>query len=404
MWDSSEEGYTLRFSRSGVVFDFDKPGTEPADQEAGIEFHRVGNDLIRRLVNHAAAMAQPPIAGSSSSDTTTDGGDGDGHDAVLRDSSPAPRPIPRLDSAAFLVADRARSTTEPATEAPTSREAKLGRLSGADGAPASSPADEPPVPAPSKGPPATSTAPAPRATDRTAVSSGTTRAPRREGKLPLKARRTSSGDTAEHTTPEESEPPDSATPVEKAIGSSPSAPKAGLREGKPGLEYDSVLGVVSGPPQYGLLGEASGRKVALDLNQTHTISLFGVQGGGKSYTLGSIIEMACMPIAGLNELPHPLASVIFHYSSTLDYRPEFTSMAAANAVPAEIEALQARYGAAPQALEDLVILTPTAKVDERRREYPGITVLPIAFAASELKASHWKFLMGAVGSQSMYIR
>ena len=50
-----------------------------------------------------------------------------------------------------------------------------------------------------------------------------------------------------------------------------------------------------------------------------------------------------------------------------------------------------------------MILT-TAKVDERRREYPGITVLPIAFAASELKASHWKFLMGAVGSQSMYIR
>ena len=31
-------------------------------------------------------------------------------------------------------------------------------------------------------------------------------------------------------------------------------------------------------------------------------------------------------------------------------------------------------------------------------------MLPIAFAASELKASHWKFLMGAVGSQSMYIR
>jgi len=28
----------------------------------------------------------------------------------------------------------------------------------------------------------------------------------------------------------------------------------------------------------------------------------------------------------------------------------------------------------------------------------------VAFAAAELKVSHWKFLMGAVGSQSMYIR
>lgn len=156
--------------------------------------------------------------------------------------------------------------------------------------------------------------------------------------------------------------------------------------------------MTSGSPQYGLLGEVSSRKIALDLNQTHTISLFGVQGGGKSYTLGSIIEMACMPITGVNELPHALAAVIFHYSSTLDYRPEFTSMSSANTVEAEVDALQARYAAEPQALEDLVILTPTAKVDERRREYPGITVLPIAFAASELKASHWKFLMGAVGS------
>ena len=72
--DRLEEGYTLRFSRSGVVFDFDKPGTEPADHEAGIEFHRVGNDLISKLVNHAATVAEPPVAGSSSSTATTNGG------------------------------------------------------------------------------------------------------------------------------------------------------------------------------------------------------------------------------------------------------------------------------------------------------------------------------------------
>ena len=52
----------------------------------------------------------------------------------------------------------------------------------------------------------------------------------------------------------------------------------------------------------------------------------------------------------------------------------------------------------------MLILTPAAKVEERRAEYPGIEVMPIAFAAGELNASHWKFLMGAVGSQSMYIR
>ena len=79
-------------------------------------------------------------------------------------------------------------------------------------------------------------------------------------------------------------------------------------------------------------------------------------------------------------------------------------MALPNAGNAELEELRTRYGAAPRALGDVVILTPAAKVEERRVEYPGIEVMPIAFAATELNASHWKFLMGAVGSQSMYIR
>lgn len=79
-------------------------------------------------------------------------------------------------------------------------------------------------------------------------------------------------------------------------------------------------------------------------------------------------------------------------------------MVAPNTSVTEVAALRERYGAEPQGLADVVILTPAAKVEERKAEYPWIPVFPISFAASELKASHWKFLMGAVGSQSMYIR
>ena len=165
-----------------------------------------------------------------------------------------------------------------------------------------------------------------------------------------------------------------------------------------------MLGVAGTSPQYGLLGEAAGRKVALDLNETHTISLFGVQGGGKSYTLGTIIEMACMAIPHLNVLPRPLATVLFHYSSSLDYQPEFVSMVHPSSDEEQVRLLRQHYGAEPQQLRDVVILTPAAKVAERRAEYPGIEVRPIAFAAAELKAAHWRFLMGAVGSQSMYLR
>jgi DNA phosphorothioation-dependent restriction protein DptH len=111
-----------------------------------------------------------------------------------------------------------------------------------------------------------------------------------------------------------------------------------------------------------------------------------------------------MSIPGVNVLPRPPASVIFHYSATLDYKPEFTSTVRANSDDGQRHVRRDRYGAAPQGLADVVILTPTAKVAERTAEYPDIEVLAIAFKASELKAAHWKFLMGAVGSQRLYIR
>jgi DNA phosphorothioation-dependent restriction protein DptH len=134
------------------------------------------------------------------------------------------------------------------------------------------------------------------------------------------------------------------------------------------------------------------------------MSLFGVQGGGKSYTLATIMEMACMPIPGISVLPRPLATILFHYSATLDYKPEFTSMIAPNSNAAQIKLLKERFNAEPKGISDIVVLVPSSKIEERTREYPGITVLPISFAARELKASHWKFLMGAVGSQTLYLR
>jgi hypothetical protein len=168
--------------------------------------------------------------------------------------------------------------------------------------------------------------------------------------------------------------------------------------------YDVILGTADDSPQYGLLGEKAGRKVALDLNQTHTISLFGVQGGGKSYTLGTIVEMASLPIPQINCLPNPLATVIFHYSPTMDYAPEFTSMVAPNNTEEQIQRLRERYGAEPHALDDVVLLVPEDQLDVRRAQYPNIVVYPLKFAASELQVSHWRFLMGAVGNQATYVR
>ncbi|WP_375478402.1 ATP-binding protein [uncultured Nostoc sp.] len=340
-----EDGYTLQFTQSGLIFDFQKPGTEPPEYDRGIEFHRIGIDLIEELI----ALAQPVLTKITQyfeqEEITQELKQKDVIDS-----------IPRLASAAFLVPSREWSTTWD--DFTKDKEQNI------------SPKQEQP-------------------------------------KVFSNLDREIEGYKVEPKTQKEQQ--DISQPIE--IIKSPEnivlpLPLEIETDDIPQTEltYDIMLGVQSPTPQYGILGETSGRKVALDLNQTHTISLFGVQGAGKSYTLGSIVEMACMPISNINILPSPLATVIFHYSPTQDYKPEFTSMVSANSESAQIALLRERFGAEPASLNDVVILVPSAKLEERKAEYPNIEVLPLTFAASELKATHWRFLMGAVGSQSMYLR
>ena len=171
-------------------------------------------------------------------------------------------------------------------------------------------------------------------------------------------------------------------------------------------DFDILLGDSNATRQFGLLGVVAAeewQRVALDLNGCNTISVFGVQGGGKSYTLGSILEMATRPIPGINVLPQPLASVVFHYHQTQDYPPEFVSMTQPNDDPDQLERLMA-YGAVPAAVSDVLLLTTADMVDRRRDEFSGIQVQPIAFASRELTVADWRFLMGAIGNDALYLK
>ncbi|MBV6795384.1 ATP-binding protein, partial [Xanthomonas euvesicatoria] len=351
-----ERSYSLRFTRSAVVFDFSKAGTEAPERENGIEYYRIGIDLIQQLVESAvldtetvASLEELPHI-----DATLE---------LARRRSLAPA-VPTYDTAAFLSPPRDRTLAfDDATTTP------------------------------------------PYAQSSPKVTALAIREPKPEGvadivaPLPHEhAARDAEGASAEDVEFAEQGGDRDTIPMTDGVALRTSAPIAS------DASYDILLGATGSTPQYGLLGEVSGRKVALDLNQTHTISLFGVQGGGKSYTLGTVVEMASLPIPGINKLPEPLATVIFHYSPTMDYKPEFTSMVGANSVEDQVRSLKEVYGAEPRTLADVVLLAPADKIAERRDEYPGIEVRPLQFASSELKASHWKFLMGAVGNQATYIR
>jgi hypothetical protein len=363
-----EDGYRLSFTRSGIIFDFEKTGTELPELEEGIEFHRIGKDLIQQLVDSATPDTESFVSETSKAEREIREEEvmAYGIEEIRRRRERAPS-VPTLDTAAFLSRPRDRSVSW--------EELRTRQTLGADGQDSDDIATMPDV------------------------------AP--EGHSNAESHAISQTDSLHLET---SGPPSSKSeyshPIEDA--NLPDNSGQNIHEAARTLiatpSYDILLGVTDSSPQYGLLGEVAGRKVAIDLNQTHTISLFGVQGGGKSYTLGTIAEMASLPIENINALPQPLATVIFHYSPTMDYKPEFTSMISPNSDIAQLKALKDTYGANPRALSDVVLLVPGDKLDERRFEYPALTIYPLKFAATELQTSHWRFLMGAVGNQATYIR
>lgn len=173
-----------------------------------------------------------------------------------------------------------------------------------------------------------------------------------------------------------------------------------------GPHFDIMIGKTdAASPQYGILGKTinGNRSIGIDLSETNTISLFGVQGGGKSYTIGTIAEMTLKQFNNINCLPAPMASVIFHYSESMDYAPEFTSMIYPNDEAGQLAKLKDQYGAEAGNIEDVILLTPFDKVEERQDEYPSIKVMPISFHSKDLNVQDWMFLLKAVGNDSTYI-
>lgn len=172
----------------------------------------------------------------------------------------------------------------------------------------------------------------------------------------------------------------------------------------PALETVDLLASGQRSEQFGIIGRHAmhGRPVAVDMWGTNVISVFGVQGSGKSYTVGALLEAALMTEPALNRLPAPLGGVVFHYSSDQSYVPEFVSMRRPNAGP-QADRLTA-YGAAARGIEDVVVLVPQAVLDRRRREYGDVRVEPIALGPDELQLADWKLLMGIAEGNQMYAK
>lgn len=181
-------------------------------------------------------------------------------------------------------------------------------------------------------------------------------------------------------------------------------PSKGRANVTPKLPFDIALGVNADSQQYGVIGDSAGRRIAIDLNHPQTIISTGLQGSGKSYTCGSILEMCIQKIYGINHLQQEMATVVFHFSETQTYTSEACSMIHPNDNTIQVRELQEKYGASASGLNDVIILSPKDKVEQRQQEHPDIRVLPLQFPSKQLHSSHWKVLMGAVGNDAAYLR
>lgn len=160
--------------------------------------------------------------------------------------------------------------------------------------------------------------------------------------------------------------------------------------------------------QWGIIGTAPRQRdavMAIDLDTILTILLLGVQGSGKSYTLQLLMEMGLIPLPGVNKLVQPLASIYFYWQDEQNLKPEAVAMGRPNPVAEQVAALRSQWGASPKGVEDVIVLVPRLLVETRRREMPGVKVMPLEFSFRELSFPDIQTLMGAVSDQeSDYIQ
>jgi len=380
-----DSGYNLEIGSVGVVFERQATGSHVDEEEPGYTVHRFGQDLARRLFLQACRefdSAQPLTESPS-------------HPTISELPEPVEAESAPLDEVVF---DSIRSSLGVRS---STRRRKAVATPGV-----SLNTSQPPQPAPDNHPSE------PGTIQTVGANTPQSETPVPTGAVSDSSRPEDSRSPTPTTPPDDSEAPhilDPTTPPEKVPSNAPppisaAEPSSQNQTLSVSITPGILLGASEPTSQYGVIGRQGNSTVAVDLSGCNTISLFGVQGFGKSYTMGVIAEMAAQAEPGINVLPSPLATVIFHYHKSDSYPPEFATSIAPNRKTREVDILLRDYGARPRGLTDVVLLAPEPKVAERVRQFPGIQILPIQFASGELGAESWKFLLGAYGNDALYVR
>lgn len=136
-----------------------------------------------------------------------------------------------------------------------------------------------------------------------------------------------------------------------------------------------------------------GRLIGWDLDVPQVGLACGRMGAGKTYTLGSFVEMYTTPIPGINQLPAEGCAVIFHYSRVKVHKAEFGKMNKPNTDPKQADLVR-EWGITPTGAQDLIVIRPPALVEEGKREV-DVEVFPFMLHEEEVSVSSYLNLMGS---------
>eukprot|EP00960_Hanusia_phi_P069584 767127-Hanusia_phi.AAC.3 len=154
--------------------------------------------------------------------------------------------------------------------------------------------------------------------------------------------------------------------------------------------------------EYALLGsraDSQGRRkpVYLNTSEPFCMAAVGVQGGGKSHTVGCILESCLLqfPSSKVVHLDKPMTTMVLHYDTNPDAKVEATGLMSPNTVLEQMLHTNSKDGAPCQLdLTKVVVLTSPCYFKQRQQYYGrGVTVKPLLFKWSRLTSDHVKRIM-----------
>jgi hypothetical protein len=146
--------------------------------------------------------------------------------------------------------------------------------------------------------------------------------------------------------------------------------------------------------EFGLMGEIpGGRSVYLNTHEPFCLVTVGVQGAGKSHTLGVVLENCLIPFPSVVALSAPMTTMILHYDANPLTPCEAIGLCASSS------SFQSTFGYdAPHLLShNVAVLVSASYYTQRRAMYASThvncRVVPLLFSWQSLTASQLKLLM-----------